>query len=156
VGGRLDIDGPAFGRAFAHHSIAIGHHLADHPLLQLDEIARLADRLAPDQVRREQCDLPLEHRGYVDAGSGPPSAAVLGIETNGFRISLREIQSDPIYRSLIDACLDEVEPLVGRHEGGMRRRSGYIFVSAPAATTPMHFDPEHSYLLQVRGTKTVS
>ena len=38
----------------------------------------------------------------------------------------------------------------------MRRRTGYLFISAPAATTPMHFDPEHSFLLQVRGVKHVS
>jgi cupin superfamily protein len=151
----LDIDATAFAPAFAHHSMLVAHDLADHPLLQLDEIAALADRLAPDQVRRERNDLPLENRGYVDAGTGPPSASVLGVEENGFRISLREIQSDPIYRALIDECLDEVAPLVGDREGGMRRRSGYLFVSSPAATTPMHFDPEHSLLLQVRGAKTV-
>jgi hypothetical protein len=156
MGQHLDVDGPAFRRAFAHHSVLVGHHLVDHPLLQLDEIARLADRLAPDQVRRERSDLPLDNRGYVDEGDGPPSTAVLGVEENGVRISLREIQSDPVYRALIDACLDEVAPLLGDREGGMRRRSGYLFVSSPAATTPMHFDPEHSFLLQVRGTKTVS
>ena len=38
----------------------------------------------------------------------------------------------------------------------MRRRTGYLFISSPAAVTPMHFDPEHSFLLQVRGTKRVS
>jgi hypothetical protein len=37
----------------------------------------------------------------------------------------------------------------------MRRRSGYVFVTAPDATTPMHIDPEHSMLLQVRGVKRV-
>jgi hypothetical protein len=156
VGRHLDIDSFDFGRAFAHHSIVVAHHLVDHPLLQLDAIAQLADRLAPDQVRRERSDLPLDNRGYVDAGAGPPSLTVLGVEENGFRISLREIQSDAQYRGLIDACLDEVAPLVGGREGGMRRRSGYIFVSSPAATTPMHFDPEHSFLLQVRGRKTVA
>ncbi len=153
-GGTSISTGPT-SRAFAHHSIVVAHRLVDHPLLQLDEIARLADRLAPDQVRRERSDLPLDNRGYVDAGSGPPSATVLGIAENGLRISLREIQSDARYRDLIDACLDEVAPLLGSREGGMCRRSGYIFVSSPAATTPMHFDPEHSFLLQVRGSKTV-
>jgi hypothetical protein len=152
----LDIDAEGFQAAFARHSVAIGHDLAAHPRFQLDEIAALADRLPDDHVRRERADLPLDNRGYVDAGSGPPSATVLGIETNGFRVSLREIQCDRVYRELIDACLDEVAMILGTREGGMCRRSGYIFVSSPAATTPMHFDPEHSFLLQVRGAKTVS
>ena len=38
----------------------------------------------------------------------------------------------------------------------MRRRTGYLFITSPASTTPMHFDPEHSFLLQVRGVKNVS
>ena len=59
-------------------------------------------------MRRERGDLPLDDRGYVDAGVGPPSETVRGIEHNGFRVSLREVQSDPVYRTLIDACLDEI------------------------------------------------
>jgi hypothetical protein len=35
-------------------------------------------------------------------------------------------------------------------------RSGYLFISCPASTTPMHFDAEHSFLLQLRGRKNVS
>jgi hypothetical protein len=71
-------------------------------------------------------------------------------------VSLRDIQQVPEYRRLINECLDEVEPLVAEREGGMRHRAGYLFISCPAATTPMHFDVEHSFLLQVRGTKNVS
>jgi hypothetical protein len=151
----LEVDAHAFERAFARASIALHHRLVDHPLLGLPAIAELADRLAPDQVRRERGDLPLDDRGYVDAGAGPPSETVRGIEHNGFRISLREIQSDPVYRALIDSCLDEIAEILGDREGGMCRRSGYLFVTSPVATTPLHFDPEHSLLLQVRGRKTV-
>ncbi len=120
-------------------------------------MAELADRLPPDSVRRERGDLPLVNRnGYVDVGEGPPSATIRDVEHNGFRISLRDIQQDPEYAGLINECLDEVEEILQRREGGMRRRTGYLFISAPAATTPMHFDPEHSFLLQVRGVKHVS
>jgi hypothetical protein len=151
----LDIDATAFAHAFGRRSTAIGHHLLDHPLLQMDAIGDLADRLPAHLVRRERGDLPLDNRGYVDAGTGAPSATIRDIASNGFRVSLREIQCDRDYRALIDTCLDEVATVLGTREGGMRRRSGYLFVSSPAATTPMHFDPEHSCLLQVRGSKTV-
>jgi hypothetical protein len=151
----LDIAADDFDRAFACASTALRHSLVDHPLLELEAISELADRLAPEQVRRERGDLPLDDRGYVDAGVGPPSETVRGVEHNGFRVSLREIQSDPAYCALIDACLDEIAELLGSREGGMCRRSGYVFVTAPGATTPMHFDPEHSLLLQIRGRKTV-
>ena len=153
----LQIDASAFSDAFARRSIAVGHSLVDHPLFSLDAMAELADRLPPDSVRRERGNLPLVNRdGYVDIGEGPPSATIRDVERNGFRISLRDIQQDPQYSSLIDQCLDEVEEILGGREGGMRRRTGYLFITAPAANTPMHFDPEHSFLLQVRGVKHVS
>jgi ribosomal protein L16 Arg81 hydroxylase len=37
----------------------------------------------------------------------------------------------------------------------MRRREGFMFISAAASLTPVHFDPEHNFLLQVRGAKEV-
>ena len=157
MGSLLDIDSSTFSDAFARRSIAVGHGLVDHPLFTLDAIAELADRLPPDSVRRERGNLPLVNRdGYVDIGEGPPSATIRDVERNGFRISLRDIQQDRQYAELIDECLDEVEGILGDREGGMRRRTGYLFITAPASNTPMHFDPEHSFLLQVRGVKHVS
>jgi cupin superfamily protein len=157
MGSLLHIDGSTFSEAFARRSIAVRHDLVDHPLFTLDAIAELADRLPPDSVRRERGNLPLVNReGYVDVGEGPPSATIRDVERNGFRISLRDIQQDPQYSALINECLDEVEQTLGDGEGGMRRRTGYLFITAPASNTPMHFDPEHSFLLQVRGVKHVS
>jgi JmjC domain len=153
----VQIDVEAFADAFARRSILVQHSLADHPLFTMEAIAELADRLPPHSVRREHGHLPIaDSHVYVDVGEGPPSASVLDVERNGFRISLRDIQQIPEYAEVVNECLDEVEPLVAAREGGMRFRSGYLFISCPAATTPMHFDAEHSFLLQLRGTKHVS
>ncbi len=157
MGSLLAIDPTAFRDVFARRSIAVPHALVDHPLFTMEAIAELADRLPPASVRRERGDLPLVNReGYVDVGEGPPSATILDVGRNGFRISLRDIQQAPEYNELINQCLDEVERIVDDREGGMRRRTGYLFITAPASNTPMHFDPEHSFLLQVRGVKHVS
>jgi hypothetical protein len=153
----VDIDAGAFVEAFARRSIYVRHALSEHPLFTMEAIAELADRLPPESVRRERGHLPfINTEGYVDVGEGPPSATVLDIERNGFRVSLRDIHQDPQYAELINDCLDEVDMLVGPREGGMCHRAGYLFISSPAAKTPMHFDVEHSFLLQVRGTKNVS
>ena len=153
--GYLTVDAEEFGRSFAHGSSTIRHALADHSLFGLDAIARLADRLPADQVRRERGDLPLDDRGYVDVGQGLPSETILDVASNGFRVSLREIQSDPEYGPLIASCQEEVAALLGSREGGVYRPSGYIFITAPNGITPMHFDGEHSFLLQIRGSKSV-
>jgi hypothetical protein len=153
----VEIDGDSFTEAFARRSVYVRHALVDHPLFTMEAIAALADRLPPQSVRRERGQLPfINTDGYVDVGEGPPSATITDIERNGFRVSLRDIQQAPEYDELINECLDEVEALVAHREGGMIRRAGYLFISSPAATTPMHFDVEHSFLLQVKGAKNVS
>ena len=152
----VEIDAAAFADAFAHRSVAIRHHLVEHPLFTIDAIADLADRLPPESVRRERGDLPLANYGsYVDVGDGPPSQTIKDVERNGVRISLRDIHQAPEYAELINECLDQVDELVADREGGMTRRAGYLFITAPASTTPMHFDVEHSFLLQIKGVKHV-
>jgi JmjC domain len=153
----VQIDVEAWSDAFAQRSVLVRHSLVDHPLFTMEAIAELADRLPRHSVRREHGHLPVaDSHTYVDVGEGPPSASILDVERNGFRISLRDIQQVPEYAEVVNDCLDEVEPLVAAREGGMRFRSGYLFISCPASTTPMHFDAEHSFLLQLRGTKHVS
>jgi hypothetical protein len=152
----VDVDRQSFTEAFANRSSIVRHGLSEHPLFTLEAIADLADRLPAESVRREQATLPLVYTdGYVDVGQGPPSSTILDIERNGVRVMLRDIHRAPEYAEVIHDCLNQVDALVGDREGGMVHRAGYLFISSPAATTPMHFDVEHSFLLQVRGTKNV-
>jgi cupin-like protein len=152
----VDIDARAFAQSFALQSVLVRHRLAEHPLFTLDAIAELADRLPPESVRREKGSLPFKHRDYVDVGEGPPSETIRSVERTGTRVSLRDIQQAPEYSELINECLDEVQPLVAERQGGMTQRAGYLFISCSNSTTPMHFDREHSFLLQVRGVKHVT
>src|SRR5690242_20432437 len=55
----------------------------------------------------------------------------------------------------MDEILDEALPRLPAREGGMGRRESFLFLSAPDAVTPVHFDPEHNFLLQIRGTKVL-
>lgn len=153
----LEMEDRSFGHVFGQRSVALRHSVQDHSLLTMDAIAELADELPPSLVRRERADLPLVVTGKAeDIGEGPPSRTIRQIESNRCRVALREIQHVPRYAELINACLDEAAVFVGEREGGMRRRAGYVFISPSKAVTPMHFDPEHSFLLQIRGSKKVS
>jgi hypothetical protein len=49
----VGIDPTAFADAFARRSIAVRHSLVEHPMLTMEAIAELADRLPPSSVRRE-------------------------------------------------------------------------------------------------------
>jgi hypothetical protein len=77
------------------------------------------------------------------------------IRDAGAWMSLLNVQSDPIYRQLVDEVLESVRPLVEAVDPGMSYRGGWIFVSSPKTVTPFHIDKEHNFILQVGGQKTI-
>lgn len=62
----------------------------------------------------------------------------------------------PAYRALLEAALRELLPIVTPCTGAMHQLKEFIFLSSPDSVTPLHFDPEHNILLQLRGTKTMT
>jgi hypothetical protein len=150
------IDGAGFADAFARRPFGVEHRLVDHPLLTLDGIAELADALPRTAVERHRADLPLVMPGGAPDLDGRPSDTVHSIETNNCWMVLWNIEQIPAWRTLLHECLDDVEAHVAGRDGGMIQRQGFLFLSAPNAVTPAHFDPEHNLLLQVRGTKEMT
>jgi hypothetical protein len=134
----------------------VRHDLVAHPWLQLERIAELADRLPAGAVERHRADLPLIMPGGAPELDGPPSETVLGIQSNGAWMVLWNIEDDPRYRALLDQCLDQVERRISLARGDMRNRQAFLFLSAPNANTPVHFDPEHNLLLQIHGIKEMN
>jgi hypothetical protein len=152
----LHIDSGTFVEGFAQRPFSVAHSLVDHPLLSLDAIAELADEMPLEAVERHRGDLPMFMPGGAPELDGTPSNTVRGIETNGAWMVLWNIEQVARYKALLDACLDEVERYVTNTHGGMRHRKAYLFLSAPNATTPVHFDPEHNLLLQIKGIKDMN
>ncbi len=152
----LSIEGDKFAQCFSEQAFAVGHDLADHPLLTLDAMAELADRLPLKSIERHRADLPLLSPGQPPELEGPPSVTVRELESGNAWMVMWYIEQVPEYRVLVDECLDQVEAHVGERHGGMRYRKAYLFLSAPGATTPAHFDPEQNLLLQIRGAKDFS
>ncbi len=152
----LAIQADKFERCFSERAFAVRHELADHPLLTLDAMAELADRLPLKSIERHRADLPLLSPGQPPELEGPPSQTVRELESGNAWMVMWYIEQVPEYRGLLDACLDQVQSFVGKRHGGMRYRKAYLFLSAPGATTPAHFDPEQNLLLQIRGTKDFS
>jgi JmjC domain len=141
---------------FARAPFRVGHDLADHPLLQLDRIGTLADALPEDHIEHNLGSVP----DVLPGGEAPrldatPGEIARGIHSNGCWMVIKFIESDPEYNALLNSLLDEVAPLVPQAEGETTRREGFIFLSAPDSTTPAHVDPEHNFLLQIQGVKTM-
>lgn len=138
----------------------ITHSLGSHPMLQPDALIELGKRLeAVGRVRT--------HSGQADAATSFNDAPRLhpnrqsalqtlgDIEHANAWMSLLNVQTDGIYRRLVDEVLDDVRPGIDRFDPGMCYRGGWIFVTSPRAVTPFHMDKEHNFIVQIRGTKTL-
>lgn len=152
LAGIFDVDRASFADAFGRRPFGVKHTLVDHPLLTLDAIADLADRF-PGRIERHQADMPLVMPEGAPEISGPPSETVRGIDGNGCWMVFWYIEQVPEYKALLDQCLDEAESYLPSAVGRTQQREAFLFLSAPNALTPVHFDPEHNFLLQIRGHK---
>ena len=140
--------------------MAVEHQLADHPLLKLERLIELGDRLAKTGSVRHHNDqakadtnfvhAPETHRAQLSA-----EETLRQIQTAKAWLALHNVQQDPVYRGLVDEVLDFVRPLVEMKDPGMCHRAGWIFVTSPGAITPYHMDHEHNFIVQIRGTKTL-
>ena len=150
----LDIDLDRFAEAVGRTSVGVRHNLAGHDLLTVEALAVLADALPAASVEHNVADVPVvAASGEVEVIERRPGEIAREIASNGCWMVLKNVEQQPEYRALLDACLDEVAPLFGGREGGMEQREAFVFLSSPNAVTPSHVDPEHNFLLQVRGTK---
>jgi len=133
------------------------HRLLGHPLLQLDSIAALARRMRPQDVEYNAADLPigLSQRDLPANGLGIEET-IRSIEENGSWMVLKMIQQDPAYRDLLHDSLAGLRPVLEPVTGPMLQLEGFLFVSSPNAVTPLHYDPEHNILCQLRGSKTMT
>lgn len=143
--------------AYPEQPTLLRHGMVGHPMLQLDALAALAQRMRPIDVEYNRGDLPVG----VDPASTPANGlsileTIRSIEDCGSWMVLKFVEQDPLYRQLLDETLAGLEPVVGPVTGPMLKREGFIFISSPDAVTPFHFDPEHNVLLQIRGTKTMT
>ena len=153
----LDIDPDAFADMYGKSPGAIRHNLVEHPLLTVDKLADLADELPPAKCEHNLGNIStVIPDAEVPKLDETPGDVARNIETNQSWMILRNIELVPRYKALLDQCLDEVAPIAGRSEGTMRDREGFVFLSAPNSVTPSHFDPEHNFLLQIRGTKEMN
>ena len=152
----LGFDTEVLRENFSEVPFRVRHSLVDHPLLQLDRLAQLADSLPESQVEHNLGDVPEVLPGgeapRLDLSAGEIAR---GIETNGCWMVLKSVQVDAAYGELLDEALGEVIPYVAPRQGGATDRQALIFLTAPNSTTPLHADPEQNFLLQVKANKQI-
>lgn len=137
---------------------AVRHSLSQHPLLQLDSIRGLGKRLHEQGRVRTHSDQAKADTAFTNAPDLHPTDrttvdALADVANAHAWTSLLNIQTDPLYRTLVDEVLDSVKPVLDRQDPGMCYRAGWIFVTSPGAVTPFHMDFEHNFIVQIYGKK---
>jgi hypothetical protein len=152
----LGLDPTEFRAKFSRVPFLVTHELCDHPLFDLRRLMELARTLPEKLIEYNAGELPVNQDPKLTPRNG------LSIEETIERIQsckswmvLKHVQNNPEYRALLEECLAIVRPHSEPIAPGMRHPQAFIFLTSPGSVTPYHMDPEHNFLLQVRGGKTI-
>lgn len=153
----VDVDWAAFD---PWKITGVKHRLMEHPLLQPDQLVELGKRLEADgRVRTHssgaEAGTPFNTAPRLHPNRKSAAETLQQIRDAKAWMSLLNVQTDPLYRTLVDEVLDELKLNVDKSDPGMCYRGGWIFVTSPNTVTPFHFDKEHNFILQVRGHKRI-
>jgi hypothetical protein len=158
------LSAPVFERAartrFAAHypeqPHILTHSLTSHPLLEIEALAGLAEKLPITSVEYNRGDLPIGVDGKPGSNGLTIAETIRRVAEAQSWAVLKNIEQVPAYRDLLLGLLEEIRPEIEAATGAMLTPQGFIFVSSPNSVTPYHFDPEHNILLQIRGHKVMT
>jgi hypothetical protein len=152
----LDIDTSEFAANFDRAPFIIRHTLCGHPLFQIPRLLELSQSLSQASVEYNAGELPIGcDPAAVPLNGLSPEETIRRIEECKSWMALKNVEQDEKYRELLDSCLSEIATLSEPIRPGMCHPEGFIFLSSPHSITPYHMDPEHNFLLQIRGDKHV-
>lgn len=150
-----------FDDAFPGRAVGFVHDLHLDDRLTLATVADLADRLPRRSVIADTAAQAL-----LAPQGGPPRGAlarpgdvIRDLHKANAWLTLLNVEADPGMAEVMNTQLDQLESGMIANHGKrvkIRKRVAFVFVSSPNSVTPVHFDIEHSLLMQVRGSKTVS
>jgi hypothetical protein len=152
----LDVDDSTLAAAFGAHTTPLRHQLAGTAGFTLPDIVELAQQLVPRTMQSTRAHVPLLTPRGVPTAKEDGAALARTIGTCDGRIGMLFLQRIPRYREVLEACLGQVFDAVGEPEGPHDRLETSIFLAAPGAVVPVHFDSHHNVLLQLVGTKEVA
>ncbi len=138
----------------------VHHRLVDHPLLQIESLVELGGRLEKvGRIRTHSSDAyagtSFNHAPMLYPNQRSSAETLANIASAKAWMSLLNVQTDDVYRTLVDEVLDDLKPTIDRVDPGMTYRGGWIFVTSPNTITPFHMDKEHNFILQIKGSKRI-
>lgn len=152
----LQLQPVEFESCFTRRPFLVGHQLCDHPLFTMERILELSQRLPESCIEYNAGNLPVSIDPSLTPRNGlSVDETIRRIEECRSWMVLKYVEKDPAYAQLLDECLEEIRPYTEPIAPGMTQPQAFVFVSSPGSVTPFHIDPEHNFLLQIRGSKEI-
>lgn len=143
-------------RHFDRTPFLFRHNLAAHPLLTLPRLVELSEALPASSIEYNAGSLPISLEGAAPGNGLSAEATIRGIESHNSWMVLQNVEQDADYRALLLACVNDLVAIPGAVRRTAMQPEAFIFISSAGAVTPYHMDPEHGFLLQIVGDKTVT
>lgn len=126
-----------FAASYPEGAHKLVHELDQHPLMELDMLADLAEQLPPESVEYNRGDLPVGISDKPGSTGLSVGETIREIATCNSWAAIKNIEQEPSYRELLESLLDELRPLIEPRTGKMMKLQGFVFISSPDAVTPL-------------------
>jgi len=153
-----ELDGSLLDRA----TFKCRHKLLGHPALELSNLAKVIPALPAKQVMYSVRQLSTAADFEKTFSQRPLESSIEetleNIRTSDSYVMIQRPEADPSFKDLLRQLTDDVEQLMRKRGvgGAALNPHLYLFLASPNSVTPFHLDRYSTFLLQFRGTKTVS
>lgn len=138
------------------------HNLLGHPALSLENLSRVLPTLPKPQVMYSKGLLDVDADFESTFRKRPKERSleetIESIRTTDSYIMVRSPEVDPSFADLYKALCSEVSALMMARGVGKAPIDSqlYLFIASPNSVTPFHIDRYSTFLMQFRGSKTVT
>jgi hypothetical protein len=147
-----------FRSNFDRASFLASHCLARHPLFSLDRLFELVTtKERASELYWDMGDMQINQRwNEAPTKTLKVEEAFQRIERANAWLIVRAVQTDPAYKRLMDAAMDQIEAWSDvDFKGLVKLKDSIIFITSPRRISTYHIDRECSMLLQIHGDKDI-
>jgi hypothetical protein len=154
------VEGVAKYGVLSEAPFKIRNSLAGHPLFEDGRLKRLLRTLPRDQVeirdvRLLGSDDGAYRRGELLKGADPVDTFERLAEKPAWMLLHESWIHDREYAELIAQYIRDLSETIAGVEGDISNLGCWLFLSSGKSVVHFHADPDHSFLNQIRGSKTV-
>lgn len=138
------------------------HSLADHPVLTLENIAKILGELPKEKVMFSKGlnDLKVNFDDALDNDTKKLdlSEMIETIRTSNCYIAARNLEIHESFKELYNDILSDIGVLLKHNKIGKEAQDPmvWLFIASPGAVTPFHFDRYSNFIFQIRGSKELA